>query len=94
MDEANLAPDVQSSTQSTLSRLRRIEGQIRGLQRMVESEEDCSAILTQLLAVRAALDAVVPQMIELYMERCVNNADEREVRERLLRVIQLFLRMA
>jgi hypothetical protein len=40
------------------NRLKRIEGQIRGLQRMVEEQRDCEAILTQLMAGRAALDRV------------------------------------
>jgi len=39
-------------------RLRRVEGQIRGIQRMVEEGRECEAIVTQLMAARAALDKV------------------------------------
>ena len=93
-----MQPDITEvqprSREVTLVRLRRIEGQIRGLQRMVESGKDCSAILTQLLAVRAALDAVVPSVLQVYVETCLNEPDEKTVRDKLLRVIDLFLRLA
>ena len=94
MDTSKLTRASPPSVESTLKRLHRIEGQIRGLQRMVETDADCSAILTQLLAVRAALDAVAPRMIEVYAEKCLKEASDGESRERLLRVIQLFLRLA
>ena len=45
-------------TEEITNRLKRVEGQVRGLQRMVEEERDCEAILTQLMAARAALDRV------------------------------------
>ena len=51
------------STEVT-NRLKRIEGQIRGLQRMVETRRDCEAVLTQLMAARAALDQVDLLIVE------------------------------
>jgi DNA-binding FrmR family transcriptional regulator len=82
------------SKEAALVRLRRIEGQVRGLQRMVEGGQECSAILTQLLAVRSALDAVVPSVMQAYVETCLNEPDEKVVREKLLRLVELFLRLA
>jgi DNA-binding FrmR family transcriptional regulator len=54
-----------------LNRLARVEGQIRGLQRMVEEGKDCEQILTQLSAVRSALDQVGIHMISYRMKECL-----------------------
>ena len=55
-----------------LLRLRRIEGQIRGLQRMVEEEVACADILTQVAAVTAAVKKVGTVIVKTYMEECLN----------------------
>ena len=57
-----------------LLRLRRIEGQLRGLQRMVEQEVHCSEILTQVAAVTAATKKVGMAIVEGYLEECLANA--------------------
>ena len=57
-----------------LDRLRRIEGQVRGLQRMVEEERYCVDVLVQVAAVRAALDAVALQLLEQHTHHCVQDA--------------------
>jgi len=54
-----------------LLRLRRIEGQIRGLQRMVEEEVACADILTQVAAVTAAVKKVGTVVVKTYMEECL-----------------------
>jgi DNA-binding FrmR family transcriptional regulator len=56
---------------TVLMRLRRIEGQLRGLQRMVEGEAPCSEILTQVAAVTAATKKVGMAMVQGYMEECM-----------------------
>ncbi len=81
-------------TGSTLIRLRRIEGQIRGLQRMVEEGRDCAATLTQLMAVRAALDAVGRAIVREYMDSCLESPDTEEAREKIVRIVELFLKLA
>jgi CsoR family transcriptional regulator, copper-sensing transcriptional repressor len=53
-------------------RLRRIEGQLRGLQRMVEEEVPCAEILTQVAAATAAIKKVGMVIVETYMEECLN----------------------
>ena len=57
-----------------LTRLRRIEGQVRGLQRMIEDERYCIDILTQVQAVRAALRKVEDEVLKDHVEHCVHNA--------------------
>jgi DNA-binding FrmR family transcriptional regulator len=57
-----------------LRRLRRIEGQARGLQRMVEQDKYCIDILTQVAAVTRALQAVALGLLEEHMAHCVAGA--------------------
>lgn len=57
-----------------LQRLKRIEGQVRGLQRMVTDEEACMDILTQIAAVRAALAQVGKAVFENHSRTCIQQA--------------------
>jgi CsoR family transcriptional regulator, copper-sensing transcriptional repressor len=59
-----------------LKRLRRIEGQVRGLQRMVETDEYCIDVLTQVSAVTRALQAVALGLLEDHLGHCVTEAIE------------------
>ncbi len=54
-----------------LMRLRRIEGQLRGLQRLVEGETPCSELLTQVAAVTSAVKRVGTAIIHSHMEECL-----------------------
>lgn len=54
-----------------VNRLRRVEGQARGLQRMVEENRPCDEIFTQLAATKAALDRVGVLLISLKMRECL-----------------------
>ena len=53
------------------ARLRRVEGQIRGIQRMIAEERECEAIVTQLMAARAALDRASLLILSHHLERCL-----------------------
>lgn len=53
-----------------LNRLRRLEGQVRGLQKMIDEERSCQEILTLLSGVRSALDATADVILEGYLETC------------------------
>lgn len=57
-----------------LKRLRRIEGQIRGLQRMVENDEYCIDVLTQISAATKALQAVSLGLMDEHLRHCVAQA--------------------
>jgi DNA-binding FrmR family transcriptional regulator len=60
-----------------LKRLRRIEGQVRGLQRMVDEDVYCVDVLTQVSAVTRALQAVALGLLEDHLGHCVTEAVER-----------------
>lgn len=60
--------------QANLNRLRRIEGQVRGLQRMVEEERYCADVLTQLSSVQEALRAVGRELTRNHLKHCATEA--------------------
>jgi DNA-binding FrmR family transcriptional regulator len=57
-----------------LKRLRRIEGQVRGLQRMVEEDTYCIDVLTQVSAATKALQAVALELLDGHLDHCVRQA--------------------
>jgi DNA-binding FrmR family transcriptional regulator len=71
------------------NRLKRVEGQIRGLQRMVEEGRDCESILTQLMAARSALDRVGLLVADNFVEQCITTTDGEVSRDRVGRVLEL-----
>ena len=81
-----------------LNRLNRIEGQVRGIARMVEEDRYCVDVLTQIQAARAALARVETEMLKDQLGRCVEAAivggDVVEQRARAGELIQLLERSA
>ena len=81
-----------------LNRLSRIEGQVRGVARMVEEDRYCIDILTQVQAVRAALAKVETEMLRDHLGHCVEGAivsgDKDEQRQKAAELIQLLERAA
>jgi DNA-binding FrmR family transcriptional regulator len=70
-----MAKNSKASTKaSTVQRLNRIEGQVRGLARMVEDERYCIDIVTQIGAVRAALRRVEEEILRDHVSHCVAHA--------------------
>jgi CsoR family transcriptional regulator, copper-sensing transcriptional repressor len=61
-----------------LKRLRRIEGQVKGIQRMVDKEEQCGDILIQIAAARAAINKVGGLILENYSKSCILKAAENQ----------------
>ena len=79
-----------------LKRLRRIEGQTRGLQRMVDEDTYCIDVLTQVAAVTKALQAVSLSLLEDHMNHCVVNAarsGEAEGREKVTEAVDAITRL-
>ena len=74
-------------TERLRNRLHRVEGQVRGIERMVEEERYCIDVLTQIAAVQAALGKVGEEVLKRHFETCVVEAvesgDEQE-RERIV----------
>jgi DNA-binding FrmR family transcriptional regulator len=68
------APGYAGSKDAHLRRLRRIEGQVRGLHRMVEEDAYCIDVLTQVAAATKALQAVALGLLEEHMSHCVAGA--------------------
>ncbi|MDB5452682.1 MAG: hypothetical protein JWO33_1260 [Caulobacteraceae bacterium] len=79
-----------------LNRLNRIEGQVRGVVRMVEEDRYCIDVLTQLQAVRAALAKVETEMLKAHLGHCIEGAiisgDKDEQRRKATELIDLLER--
>jgi DNA-binding FrmR family transcriptional regulator len=71
-------PEIKSSN---LKRLRRIEGQIRGLQRMVEEEYYCADILVQISSVQEALRSVGRELMRNHLQHCATRAISKGSRQ-------------
>jgi CsoR family transcriptional regulator, copper-sensing transcriptional repressor len=67
-------PGYKSHREQIRDRLRRIEGQVRGLQKMVDEDRYCIDVLTQVSAAKAALDAVALLLLQDHTEHCVVEA--------------------
>ena len=67
-------PGYTQSKDEYLTRLRRVEGQVRGLQRMVEQDTYCIDVLTQVAAVTKAIQAVSLGLLEDHLAHCVMDA--------------------
>jgi DNA-binding FrmR family transcriptional regulator len=70
-------------------RLRRVEGQARGLQRMVDDERYCIDILTQVKSLKAALDRVALLLLDDHVEHCMTDAVQAGDRAAKLRELSL-----
>lgn len=80
---------------AVLKRLRRIEGQVRGVERMVEENRYCIDIVTQVTAIQAALDKVALELLSDHAAHCVLNAEDGERQERteeLMSAVERLLR--
>ncbi|MGA8745796.1 MAG: metal-sensitive transcriptional regulator [Solirubrobacterales bacterium] len=72
------SPGYLKNKDALTKRLRRIEGQVRGVERMVEEDRYCIDVLTQVTAVQAALDKVALELLADHAAHCVNGAEGEE----------------
>ena len=83
---------------AALKRLSRIEGQVRGIARMVEGDRYCVDVLTQLAAVRSALRAVEDELLRDHVAHCVEGAiasgDAEDQRRKVAELIEVLGRRA
>jgi DNA-binding FrmR family transcriptional regulator len=81
---------------SSLTRLNRIEGQVRGLARMVEEDRYCIDIITQISAVRAALRRAEEEILADHVAHCVENAitsdNKAEQRRKITELMEVVTR--
>jgi DNA-binding FrmR family transcriptional regulator len=91
---AKMVPRTEEEIESIIKRLKRIEGQVRGVQKMVEDNRYCIDVLVQISAIQAALNKVGLNLLERHVNHCVSKAiregnGEESIRE-LMDVIKQF----
>ncbi|MBF7095879.1 metal-sensitive transcriptional regulator [Alkalibacter mobilis] len=86
---------MNESKKNILVRLNRIEGQIRGIRKMIENDEDCKSLLTQLSAVKSALESTSAIVLDNHAKQClsgiIENKDDMDLDE-LLGLMKKFLK--
>ncbi|HLR66742.1 metal-sensing transcriptional repressor [Virgibacillus alimentarius] len=89
-----VTPRTEDEKQKVINRLKRIEGQVRGIQKMVEEDRYCVDILVQISAINAALKKVGFSLMERHTKHCVSEAiktgEGNEAIEELIEVIKQF----
>ncbi len=76
------------------ARLARIEGQVRGIQKMIDEGRACDDILTQVLAARTALERTAGEIVSTYIDECMTDTSPDEARSRLQRTVKLLTRVS
>lgn len=74
-----------------ISRLAKIEGQLRGIQNMVKADRDCVEILTQLSAVKSALESVSGQVLRNYTEICLSKDEVKDKGAELAHAVSIWV---
>ncbi len=85
-------PTDEDPRKAVLRRLRRIEGQVRGIIRMVEEGKDCREILNQVAAVRSAMERVGAHIITHRMKECLRASSEDDFEKAVAEAVETFLR--
>lgn len=81
------------SNQDLQMRLRRVEGQIRGIIGMLEGGKTCEQVVTQMLAARAALDSVAMELLRCQVDEAMADRTPDDTRETVLRAFDLVNRV-
>lgn len=84
---------ISKNKQIILSRLKKIEGQIRGVQKMIEDDKYCIDIITQTSAVKSAISAAEDTMLESHLSHCLNKETNKnrldEMQKEIIKVYKL-----
>ena len=87
---------IQDNKPKLLNRLNRVEGQVRGIARMIDEDRYCIDVLTQIQAVRAALAKVEREILKAHLDHCIESAivsgDTHEQRKKASELIALLER--
>lgn len=77
-----------------INRLKRSEGQIRGVQKMVEEDQECNDIVTQLSAIRSSIDRVMGIIVAENLKHCLENPDAsvEEQQKKIEKAINLIIK--
>lgn len=92
MADATGTHTMRPAQRQLLNRLKRLEGQIRGLQSMIESGQQCEAILTQIMAAKSALNQVGMHIIGHAMKECLIDEEVTDRDELIDEAIKVFLK--
>ncbi|MEN8098253.1 MAG: metal-sensitive transcriptional regulator [Chloroflexota bacterium] len=76
--------ELDTGTKDLLKRLRRVEGQVRGVQRMVEEDRDCADVLQQLSAIKSAIHQVSVVYARSYAKQCIADIENGHGEEGLV----------
>lgn len=93
--EKKMATETKVPKEVLLKRLKRIEGQVRGIQKMLIEDRECESLVTQLAAIRSAVESVGQLVLTNYMDLCFRkNVDtEESAVESLTRVVAIWSRV-
>jgi DNA-binding FrmR family transcriptional regulator len=94
-NETDTSRGYSENKDAVLKRLRRIEGQVRGVERMVEEDRYCIDVVTQVTAIQAALDKVGLELLSDHAAHCVagaGDADQAALTEELMGAVRRLLR--
>ena len=93
MQEQRAPEQTNVETEAILTRLRRIEGQIRGIHRMLEEDRVCEDVVTQLMAARSSLDQAGLLIIDHHIDRClVSDRPSEEALRNLRQALRMWFR--
>lgn len=87
-------PGYQKDKEALLARLGRIEGQVRGVSRMVREDQYCIDVLAQINAIKAAIDQVGLLLLDDHIKTCVVDAAKHDQHERLDELVKAVGRFA
>jgi CsoR family transcriptional regulator, copper-sensing transcriptional repressor len=85
---------IQGTETDVQLRLRRIEGQIRGIIGMLGEGKPCEQVVTQILAARAAMDRVAVEVLRCHVEETLRDLPTDEARQAVLRAVELLNRVS
>lgn len=86
--------EQESVKEELVQRLKKIEGQTKGIQKMIEDNRNCEDIVIQLMAVRSALDMVAARLIVTHTGRCMDELPSREAKAAVTRAIRLLTKLS
>ncbi|EOL41951.1 hypothetical protein RV11_GL001713 [Enterococcus phoeniculicola] len=83
-----------SQKKQVINRLKRTEGQIRGVQKMIEEEKECMDVITQLSAIRSSIDRVMGMIVAENLKDCFESPekDPQEQSKKLEQAIQMIIK--
>ncbi|MGO1369996.1 MAG: metal-sensitive transcriptional regulator [Senegalia sp. (in: firmicutes)] len=83
-----------TTKKSSITRLRKIEGQIKGIQKMIEEDKYCEDILVQITAAKSALNKVGGIILENYTKNCIkrDSSDEKDSEESIQKLINIIMK--